>query len=147
MDFSSKAVAKLTTAVGKTLDKCMDFYKRVLTTQNRCQTFSAKRLQEFPRHEEHMKYLHDRLQEDELIIPQVKGLNEKIVKSLVAQAVVSNCLLEDQLRVIPQRVAKIKSQLVVHEVLVRILEPMDFRTIVEDVVAWKQFVDGLVGST
>ena len=120
MDFNSKAAAKLTAVVGKTLDKCMDFYKRELTTHNRCQTSSTKRLHEFPGQEEHLKYLHDRLQEDELIIEQVKGLNEKIVKSLVAQAAVSNCLLEDQPRV-TQRVAEIQSQLVVHEVLVRIL--------------------------
>ena len=75
MDFSSKATARLTTAVGKTLDKCMDFYKRVLTTHNRCQNSAAKRLQEFPGQEEHLKYLHDRMQEDELNIQLVKGLN------------------------------------------------------------------------
>ena len=60
-------------------------------------------------HEEHLKYLHERMQEDELIIQQVKGLNEKIVNNLVARATVSNCLLRDQFRVTPQRVADIKS--------------------------------------
>ena len=35
MDFNSKATAKLTDTVGKTFDRCMDFYKRVLTTHNR----------------------------------------------------------------------------------------------------------------
>ena len=66
---------------------------------------------------------------------------------MVAQAAISNCLLEDQLRVTPQKVAEIKSQLVVHEVSVRILEPIYFRNIVEDAAAWKQFVDGLAGPT
>ena len=47
MDFSSKVAEKLTVVVGKTLDKFLDFYKRVLTTHNRCQTSSTKRLQEF----------------------------------------------------------------------------------------------------
>ena len=56
-----------------------------------------------------MKYLHDRIQEDELHIHLVKGLNEKVVKGLVAQYAVSNFLLEDQLRVTPQRVVEIKS--------------------------------------
>ena len=74
-------------------------------------------------------------------------MNDKIVNSLVSQVVVNNCLLEDQLRVTPQKVAEIKSQLVVHEVSVIILEPMDFRSIAEDAAAWKQFVDGLVGPT
>ena len=95
VDYSNKVATRLTAAVGKTMDKCMDFYKRVLTTHNRCQTSTAMRLQEFPGQEEHLKYLHDRMQEDELNIQQVKGLNGKIVKSLVAQAAVSNCLLED----------------------------------------------------
>ena len=57
----------------------------------------AKRIQEFPDHEEHLKYLQDRLQDDELIIQQVKGITEKAVKSLVAQDAVSNFLLEDHL--------------------------------------------------
>ena len=147
MDFSRKAAAKLIVAVGKTLDKCMEFYKRVLTTHKKCQTSSTKRLQEFPGNEEHLKYLHHKLQEDELILQQVKGLNEKVVNNLVAQDAVSNCLLKDQLIFTPQRVEEIKSQLDVHEVLVGILEPMDFRTIAEDVVAWKQFMDGLARST
>ena len=56
-----------------------------------------------------MKYLHDRMQEDELHIQLVKGMDEKVVKGLVAQAAVSNFMLEDQLRVTPQRVAEIKS--------------------------------------
>ena len=41
------------------------------------------------------------MQEDELNIQQVKGLNEKIVKSLVAQDALSNFLMENQLRVTP----------------------------------------------
>ena len=127
--------------VGKTLDKCMEFYKRVLTTHNRSHTSTTKRLQEFLGQKEHMKYLHDWMQEDELNIQLVKGLNEKVVKCLVVQAVVSNFLLEDQLRVTPPRVAEIKSQLSVHEVTVRILEPMEFRTIAADAATWKQFED------
>ena len=35
MDFNSKAAVKLTDTFGKTLDKGMDFYKRVLTMHNR----------------------------------------------------------------------------------------------------------------
>ena len=68
-----------------------------------------------------------------------------MVKGLVAQDVVSNFLLEYQLRVTPPKAAEIKSQLVVHEVTIRILEPMDFRTIVAYATTWKQFVDGLAG--
>ena len=56
-----------------------------------------------------MKYLHDRLHEDELSIQLIKGLNEKVIKSLMTQDAVSNFLLEDQLRVTRPRVADIKN--------------------------------------
>ena len=55
--------------------------------------------------------------------------------------------MEDQLRVTPQKVAEIRSQLVGHEVSIRILELMDFRTIAVDASTWKQFMDGLTSPT
>ena len=94
-----------------------------------------------------MKHLHDRLQEDELSIQLIKGLNEKVIKSMVAQYVVSNCILEDRLRVTPPRVADIKTQLSKHEVTVRLLEPTYFVIINSDVMAWKQFFNELIGPT
>ena len=36
MDFSIKDTARLTIGVGKTLERCMVFYKRIITTHNRC---------------------------------------------------------------------------------------------------------------
>ena len=123
------------------MDKCMEFYKKVLTTHNRCQNSLEKRLQEFPSQEEHLKYLHDRLQEDELHIQLVKVLNEKVIKSLVAQVAINNCLLEDQLRVTPPRVADIKTQPSKHKVTVIFLEPTDFETIAADAVPWKQVMN------
>ena len=66
----------------------------MLITLNKCLNPSAQRLQESLEHEEHLKQLNDTLQEDELNILLVKGLDAKVVKSLVAQATISNCLLE-----------------------------------------------------
>ena len=67
----------------------------------------------------------------------VKVLNEKVIKIFVAQDAVSNCLLEDQLRVTPPRVEDIKSQLAKHEVTVRFLERTDFEIIASYAMAWK----------
>ena len=80
-------------------------------------------------------------------IQLVKGLYAKVIKSLVTQATVSNCLLEDLLRVTPARVADIKGQLAKHEVTVRFLEPIEFKTIASDASTWKQFTSSLNGST
>ena len=62
--FGNKAIEKLVEAVKKTKDQCMYICEKVLTTHNRCQTSSKKRLDELPAHEEHLKQLHDRLQEE-----------------------------------------------------------------------------------
>ena len=56
-----------------------------------------------------MKYLHDMMQEDELNIQHVKGINEKVVKRLVEQVAVNNFLLEEQRRVTLPRAAEINS--------------------------------------
>ena len=64
---------------------------------------------------------------------------------MIAQAAVSNCLLEDQLRVIPSRMADIKAQDSKHEVTVIFLEPTEFEIIVLDAMAWKQFIDEFTG--
>ena len=42
MDFSSKAATRLIVVVEKTLDMCMDFYKRMLIKHNICQTSAEK---------------------------------------------------------------------------------------------------------
>ena len=91
--------------------------------------------------------MEDKLQEDELNIQLVKGLDAKVIKSLVAQAAVINFLLKYFLRVTPERVADIKGQLAKHEVTVIFLEPTDFETIASDASSWKQFVDSLTRST
>ena len=119
----------------------------MLTTHNRFQTYAAKIVHEFPYQEGYLKYLQDVLQEDELSIQQIKYITEKVVKNLVAQATVSNFLLEDLLRVTPHKVAEIKSQLDIHEVTVRLLEPIDFKTITAEVDAWREFIGGSVGTS
>ena len=48
--FSNRAAEKLIEAVLKTIDKCMEFSKKVLTTHNRFQTSSKRRLDELPPH-------------------------------------------------------------------------------------------------
>ena len=68
MGFSNRAAEKLIEEVKKTIDKCSEFYKNVLTTHNRCQTSSKRRLDVLPAHEEHLEQLQDRMQEDELDI-------------------------------------------------------------------------------
>ena len=53
----------------------------------------------------------------------------------------SSHLLEDQLRLIPARVANLKSQVAKHEITIRFLEPFGFEIIAADENVWKKFVN------
>ena len=92
-----------------------------------------------------MKYLQDRLEEDELSIQQVKGITKKVVNILVAQVEVSNFLLEYHLMVTPPKAVEIKSQLAIHEVTIKLLDPIDFKTITVEADAWRKLIGGLAG--
>ena len=61
--FSNRVAEKLIEAVHKTVDKCREFSKKVLTTYNRCQNSSKRRLNDIPPHEEYLQQLHTRFQE------------------------------------------------------------------------------------
>ena len=87
--FGNKTAKKLIEDVQKNKDQCMEFCEKVLTTHNKCQTSSKKRLDEFPTHKEHLKQLHDRLQEDELGLQLIKSLDDKVLESVIAQAAVN----------------------------------------------------------
>ena len=76
--------------------------------------------------------MQERCQEDEQGIQLVKGLDEKVLKTAIAQVAVSSHLLEDQLRLIPAKVENIKSQFSKHEITIRFLEPSGFKTIAID---------------
>ena len=106
-----------------------------------------ERLEELPEHEEYLKQLQVKWQEDELGIQLVKSLDEKVLKILIAQATVRNHLLEDQLRLIPARVENRKAQASKHEIIIKFLEPSEFETIATDANIWKQFINDVVGST
>ena len=95
IDFNNRAAEKLIEAVQKTIDKCKEFSKKVLTTHNRCHTSSKRRLDNLLTHKEHLKQLHARFQEDELGIQLIKNLDERVIKNVIAQVAVNNCLLED----------------------------------------------------
>ena len=104
-------------------------------------------LEELPEHEGFLKQLQVRWLEDEQSIQLVKGLDEKVLKTVIAQAAVSSNLLEYQLRLIPARVANIKSQVAKHEITIRFLEPSGFEIIERNKIIWKKFINDVNGST
>ena len=72
-------------------------------------------------------------------------VKEEYVNTWLAQASVSNHILEDIYKLTPPKVTKVESQLVVHEVNVRLLEPIDYRTILEEANAWDDYISRKTG--
>ena len=58
--FGNKAAEEQIMATQITKGVCIEFCRKVLTTYNRCQTSSKKRINKLPEHEEHLKQLHAR---------------------------------------------------------------------------------------
>ena len=145
LEFSNKYSLRLTTGVEWTLERFVYFFKRMRTMHNKCQTSSVERIQEFQYKDGHLKYLQERLSEDELSIQQIEGITEKAVKYWIAKVSFNNCLMEDLYWITPPRKVEIKSQLVVHEVTVRLPEPLDYKTIPTEVDAWSEFIKRQVG--
>ena len=70
---------------------------------------------------------------------------ESILKNVVAHAVVSIHLLEDQLRLIPARIVGIKTQVAQHEITIRFLEPSSFENIAAKANVWRNFMNEQAG--
>ena len=99
-------------------------------------------------HEMFLKHLQDKCSKDVQAIQQVKDLDEKILKTEVAQvahAAISIHLLEYQLRLILTRIAGIKTQVAQHEITIKFLEPSGFENISAYANAWRKFMNEQVG--
>ena len=53
--------------------------------------------------------------------------------------------MEDQIRLIPTRVASMKVQVSKHEITIRFLEPSGFENIALDANVWKKFMNDQAG--
>ena len=94
-----------------------------------------------------MLYLQDKLHEDEQNIQKIEIISEEVVKTWIAQASVSNYLLEALYRLTPPKVTAVETQLVVHKVTVRLVEPIDYQTITEEANAWGEHISRPAGPT
>ena len=74
-------------------------------------------------------------------------INEEDVTNWVVQASASNYILEELYRTNLERVTHVETQLVVHEVIVQMLEPINYHTIAEEANAWGEYISTLDGPT
>ena len=130
-----------------TLEKFIEFYKKMHLVHNKCHIPSTIKIKYFLDKDQHLKFLQDMLLEDEKYIQNMEIIKEEDVKTWIAQASVINNLLEDLYKLNPPKVTEVESQLAVHEVTVRLLEPIDYRTISEEANAWDDYSSRPAGPT
>ena len=131
----------------KTLEKCKEFYKKMRKVHNKFQIPLAAKIKDFPDKDQHLKFLQDRLLEDEQYILKMEVIKEEDVKNWIAQASISNDIFEYLYKLTPPKVTELESQLDVHEVNVRLLEPIDYRTITGEGNAWGEYISRPAGPT
>ena len=109
MEFSINIAEEFKKTVKKTKGLCVEYYRRVLVTNNRCQVSIEKILDGILEHELFIEHLQNKYQEDKQEIQQVKDIDEQILKKAMAHAAVSIHLLEEQMRLSPARIGVVKN--------------------------------------
>ena len=97
LDLSIKFVVRLHTAIEKTMERCREFYMKMIATHNICQASTTMQIQEYPDKEQHLKNLQDKCQGDEQSIQKVESINEEFIRTWVAQASMHKYLLDEWL--------------------------------------------------
>ena len=86
LDFCRKDLVRLNNEIENTLEKCMEFYKKMHHVHDRCHLSLTAKINDFPNKDQHVVYLQDRLHEDEQYIQKLEIINEEDVRTWVAQA-------------------------------------------------------------
>ena len=81
--------------VKKTKGLCIEFFRRLLITYNRCQIEAEQRIDAFPDHNAFVELLQKRYQEEEAKVQHIKALDEQIMRNEVDHSAVSVPLLDD----------------------------------------------------
>ena len=95
--------------------------------------------QDFPVRDEHLKNFQERLLKGEESTSKLEAISEEEIRIWIIQASSHKLLLEKYLRQNVSKVKEIESQLSNHEVVVCLLEPIEYRIISEKAKEWAIF--------
>ena len=74
MEFAINTAEDFKKSAKKTKEACIDFFRRILITYNRCQVEAEQRLEAFPDHNTFVELLQKRFQEEEAKVQHIKSL-------------------------------------------------------------------------
>ena len=120
---------------------------KICQVYDKCKLSLETKITDILYKDQHMAHLQEILQEDVQYIQKMEVINEEYVKTWVGQASVSNYILEDVCRYSPEKVTHVETQFAMHEVNVQMLEPINYKTIVEEANTWGEYISSLAGPT
>ena len=91
--------------------------------------------------------LQDRLHEDIEYIRKVESFTEEDIHHFVGKASVNAYLLEGMCKTAAEEVARIETELSIHEVTLQLLELIKYKTIVEEANAWETYISSMAWPT
>ena len=89
LEFSINTAEEFKKSVKKTKGVCVEFFRILLITSNRCQVEDEQRMDTFPDHSLFLEMLQRRYQEDEQRIQHIKAIDEQTLRNEVAHSAVS----------------------------------------------------------
>ena len=87
------------------------------------------------------------MQIDKEGIEKIKSIGEEEIRFWVIQALVHKNIFEESLMQTTPNVKEIESQISKHDVVARLLEPVDYLVIMEEAHAWIFFIKKPIGHT
>ena len=145
VEFAVNTTEDFKKTVKRTQGACLEYFRRILNTFNRCQTDAKHKLDEFPDHETFIEILQSRYLDVEARTQQIKAIDDLVLKNEVGHPAVSVQFLEDQLHLSPARIEAIKNQAEKFEINIQFLEPSTFEGIASEAAAWKKFLENQAG--
>ena len=137
--------AEFKKAINKTRGACVELFRRLLITYNRCQVEAEQRMDTFPDHSLFLEILQRIYQGDEQRIQHIKSLDKQTLRNEVDHSAVSVQLLEDQLHLSTTRIEVIRNQAAKFEINIHFLEPSEFKSIASKALAWNFFLNSQAG--
>ena len=147
LNFGCKIALSLNTAIEKTIEKCVEFYKGIQLVHHQCLILMDTPDQVFPIRGEHLQNLQERLQKGEDSLARLEVVSEKDIDTWIIQASGHQLKLEEALGQSIPKMKGIESQLSKHEVAVCVLELAEYKVISEQTQAWGVFIKTQSGPT
>ena len=108
LNFGCRTTVRLNTAIEKTVEKCVEFYKAIQLVHNQCLILTDTPDQVFLVRGEHLQNLQERMQKGEESLARLEVVSEKYIETWIVQESSHQLKLEEALSQSTPKMKEIK---------------------------------------